>query len=77
MSTSERPGLIQLTPAAPAAGCTLLGQRPPLDPDPRAHLERQAKPLAWVGNGSTMQVDLLENAKSCEPEGPQDLTGRL
>lgn len=52
MSTTERPGLIQLTPAAARGELRTLGQRrPPLDPETRARLERRAKLLAWIGNG--------------------------
>jgi divalent metal cation (Fe/Co/Zn/Cd) transporter len=51
MSTSERPGLIQLTPAAARGELRVLGQRPPLEPEARARLERRAKLLAWIGNG--------------------------
>ena len=51
MSTTERPGLIQLTPAAARRELRVLGQRPPLEPEARARLERRAKLLAWVGNG--------------------------
>jgi divalent metal cation (Fe/Co/Zn/Cd) transporter len=51
MSTSERPGLIQLTPAAARGELRVLGQRPPLAPEERARLERRAKLLAWGGNG--------------------------
>ena len=51
MSTTERPGLIQLTPAAARGELRVLGQRPPLEPAARARLERRAKLLAWVGNG--------------------------
>jgi divalent metal cation (Fe/Co/Zn/Cd) transporter len=51
MSTTERPGLIQLTPAAARGELRVLGQRPPLDPQARRRLERRATLLAWVGNG--------------------------
>jgi divalent metal cation (Fe/Co/Zn/Cd) transporter len=51
MSTSERPGLIQLTPAAARGELRVLGKRPPLGPDARARFERRAKLLAWLGNG--------------------------
>jgi divalent metal cation (Fe/Co/Zn/Cd) transporter len=51
MSTTERPGLIQLTPTAARGGLRVLGQRPPLEPAARARLEQRAKLLAWVGNG--------------------------
>ena len=51
MSTTERPGLIQLTPAAAGGELRLLGKRPPLDPETRGRLERRAKLLAWLGNG--------------------------
>ncbi|HEY6876293.1 MAG TPA: cation transporter [Candidatus Dormibacteraeota bacterium] len=51
MSTAERPGLIQLTPAAARGELRVLGQRPPLDPQARGRLERRASLLAWVGNG--------------------------
>ena len=51
MSTSDRPGLIQLTPAAARGELRVLGQRPTLAPEVRARLERRAKQLAWAGNG--------------------------
>jgi divalent metal cation (Fe/Co/Zn/Cd) transporter len=51
MSTSERPGLIQLTPAAVRGELRALGQRPTLGTKERARLQRRAKLLAWVGNG--------------------------
>jgi hypothetical protein len=51
MSTTERPGLVELTPAAARAELRVLAQRPPLGPEERARLERRAKLLAWVGNG--------------------------
>jgi hypothetical protein len=51
MSTSERPGLIQLTPAAARGELGVLGQRPALGVEERARLERRAKLLAWTGNG--------------------------
>lgn len=51
MSSSERPGLIQLTPAAARGELRVLGQRPTLAAEERARLERRAKLLAWVGNG--------------------------
>jgi divalent metal cation (Fe/Co/Zn/Cd) transporter len=51
MSTTERPGLIQLTPAAARGELRVLGKRPALEPAARARLERRAKLLAWVGNG--------------------------
>jgi divalent metal cation (Fe/Co/Zn/Cd) transporter len=51
MSTSERPGLLQLTPAAARGELQVLGQRPGLAPEERARLEQRAKLLAWVGNG--------------------------
>jgi divalent metal cation (Fe/Co/Zn/Cd) transporter len=51
MSTTDRPGLIQLTPAVARGGLRVLGQRPPLEPQVRARLERRAKLLAWTGNG--------------------------
>jgi hypothetical protein len=51
MSTSERPGLIQLTPAAARGELRVLGQRPALGVEERARLERRAKLLAWTGNG--------------------------
>jgi divalent metal cation (Fe/Co/Zn/Cd) transporter len=51
MSTSERPGLIELTPAAARGELRVLGLRPALGVEERARLERRAKLLAWVGNG--------------------------
>ena len=51
MSTTERPGLIQLTPAAARGELSALGPRPQLDPLERAGLERRARALAWAGNG--------------------------
>lgn len=51
MSTSERPGLVQLTPAAVRGELRLLGQRPTLATQERTRLERRAKLLAWAGNG--------------------------
>ena len=51
MSTTERPGLIELTPAAARGELPVLGQRAPLGPEERSRLERRAKLLAWVGNG--------------------------
>lgn len=51
MSTSERPGLIQLTPAAARGELRLLDQGPTLAAEERARLERRAKLLAWAGNG--------------------------
>jgi divalent metal cation (Fe/Co/Zn/Cd) transporter len=51
MSTTERPGLIQLTPAAARGELRVLRQRAPLEPETRARLERRAKLLAWAGNG--------------------------
>jgi hypothetical protein len=51
MSTSERQGLIQLTPAAARGELRVLGQRPALGVEERARLERRAKLLAWTGNG--------------------------
>jgi hypothetical protein len=50
MSTSERPGLIQLTPAAARGELRVLGQRPALGMEERSQLERRAKLLAWTGN---------------------------
>jgi divalent metal cation (Fe/Co/Zn/Cd) transporter len=50
MSTSDRPGLIQLTPAAARGELRVLAQQPPLGPEARASLERRAKLLAWTGN---------------------------
>jgi hypothetical protein len=41
----------QLTPAAAGGELRVLGQRPSLGPEARAHLERRAKLLAWLGNG--------------------------
>jgi len=51
MSTTDRPGLIQLTPAAARGELQVLGQRPGLAPVERARLEWRAKLLAWAGNG--------------------------
>ena len=51
MSTTERPGLIQLTPAAARGELGVLGRWPPLEPEARSRLERRATLLAWVGNG--------------------------
>ena len=38
---------------------------------------RGLPPVAGGPLPAKEEVDLLENAKSCEPEGPQDLTTRL
>src|SRR5579864_8758202 len=51
MGTSERPGLIQLTPAAARGELRILGQPAALAADERARLERRVKLLAWTGNG--------------------------
>jgi divalent metal cation (Fe/Co/Zn/Cd) transporter len=51
MSTTNRPGLIQLTPAAAGSEPGVFGQRPTLALAERARLERRAKLLAWAGNG--------------------------
>jgi divalent metal cation (Fe/Co/Zn/Cd) transporter len=51
MSTSERPGLIQLTPAAARGELRILSEGPALAREERARLERRAKLLAWTGNG--------------------------
>jgi divalent metal cation (Fe/Co/Zn/Cd) transporter len=51
MSTSERPGLIRLMPAAARGELRVLGQRPTMATDERAGLERRAKLLAWAGSG--------------------------
>jgi divalent metal cation (Fe/Co/Zn/Cd) transporter len=51
MSTTDRPGLIQLTPAAARGELQVLGQRPGIAPEDRTRLERRAKLLAWAGNG--------------------------
>ena len=51
MSTTDRPGLIQLSTAAARGELRSLGPRPALDPVKRASLERRAKLLAWGGNG--------------------------
>lgn len=51
MSTTDRPGLIQLTPAAARGELHMLGRRPSLDPQERERLERRARMLAWGGNG--------------------------
>jgi divalent metal cation (Fe/Co/Zn/Cd) transporter len=50
MNTTERPGLIQLTPAAARGELRLNGQRPQLDPPERERLVRRARMLAWGGN---------------------------
>lgn len=51
MATIERPGLIQLTPAAARGELQVLGRPAQLNPDERARLERRAKLLAWIGSG--------------------------
>jgi divalent metal cation (Fe/Co/Zn/Cd) transporter len=51
MGTTDRPGLIQLTPAAVRAEQGVLGPRPALAVEERARLERRVKLLAWAGNG--------------------------
>jgi divalent metal cation (Fe/Co/Zn/Cd) transporter len=50
MTTTDRPRLIQLMPAAARGELCVLGRWPPLEPEARAHLERRAKLLAWTGN---------------------------
>jgi divalent metal cation (Fe/Co/Zn/Cd) transporter len=50
MSTTERPGLLQLTPAAARGELRLNGQPPTLDPSERQRLVRRARLLAWGGN---------------------------
>jgi len=50
MSTTERPGLLQLTPAAARGELRLNGQPPNLDPAERQRLVRRARLLAWGGN---------------------------
>jgi divalent metal cation (Fe/Co/Zn/Cd) transporter len=50
MSTTDRPTLIQLTPAAARGELRMLGQQPGLAPEDRARLERRAKLFAWRGN---------------------------
>ena len=50
MATTDRQGLIQLTPAAPRGELRVLGQPAHLDPGERRRLERRAKLLAWGGN---------------------------
>jgi hypothetical protein len=47
MSTTDRPGLIQLTPAAARGELRILGQPAARAADERARLERRAKLLAW------------------------------
>jgi hypothetical protein len=42
--------------------------------------EENLRELSVAAAGALMEregIDLLRNAKSCEPEGPQDLTQRL
>ncbi len=51
MNMSERPGLLQLTPAAARGDLPALGLRSVLAADERARLEQRAKLLAWAGNG--------------------------
>jgi divalent metal cation (Fe/Co/Zn/Cd) transporter len=51
MSTTDRPGLIQLTPAAARSELGVLGPRPALAVEERARLERRVKLVAWAGNG--------------------------
>jgi divalent metal cation (Fe/Co/Zn/Cd) transporter len=51
MSTTDRPGPIELTPIAARGDLGVFGIRPTLDPVDRAALERRAKLLAWGGNG--------------------------
>ena len=51
MATTDRPGLIQLTPAAARGELRVLGQQRIPDAAERQQLERRAKLLAWVGNG--------------------------
>jgi Flp pilus assembly protein TadB len=51
MSTTDRPGLIQLTPPAARSELGVLGPRPALAVEERARLERRVKLLAWAGNG--------------------------
>jgi len=50
MSTTERPGLLQLTPAAARGELRLNGQPANLDPSERDRLVRRARLLAWGGN---------------------------
>jgi divalent metal cation (Fe/Co/Zn/Cd) transporter len=50
MSTTDQPGLIELTPAAARDSLRVRGQRPALNSVERAALERRAKLLAWGGN---------------------------
>ena len=50
MSTTDRPGLIELTPAAARGELRVFGPQPTLNPVERAALEHRAKLLAWVGN---------------------------
>ena len=51
MSTPDRPGPIELTPAVARGELHVFGQKPALDPAERGLLERRAKLLAWGGNG--------------------------
>jgi divalent metal cation (Fe/Co/Zn/Cd) transporter len=51
MSTTDRTGLIQLTPAPARGELRVLGQPRGLAPEDRERLERRAKLLAWAGNG--------------------------
>jgi divalent metal cation (Fe/Co/Zn/Cd) transporter len=51
MRTPERPGPVQLPPAATRGELRVLGQRSRLEPQERARLERRARVLAWAGNG--------------------------
>jgi divalent metal cation (Fe/Co/Zn/Cd) transporter len=51
MSTTDRPGLIRLTPGAARSELGVLEPRPALAVEERARLEQRAKLLAWVGNG--------------------------
>ena len=51
MSTSERPGLLQLTTAAARGELGVLGPRPALAVEERARLEQRVRLLAWAGNG--------------------------
>lgn len=51
MATTDRPGLIQLAPAAARGELRVLGQQPIPDAAERQQLERRVKLLAWVGNG--------------------------
>lgn len=50
MGTTERPGVLQLTPAAVRGEVRVVGAPLPLDPAERELLVRRARLLAWGGN---------------------------